>query len=46
MALKNMLKYSAMAEVQSRKLIEIWMLINWSRSRNYKFSSKFFPTFV
>jgi len=34
-------------KAQSRKMIEIWTFINWSKSKNHKFSSKFFfPTFV
>jgi len=26
--------------------MEIWTFTNWSKSKNRKFSSKFFPTFV
>jgi len=34
--------YTANFKAQSREMIEI----NWSKSKNHKFSSKFFPTFV
>jgi len=38
--------HTANFKAQSRKMFEIWTFINWSKSKNHIFSSKFFPTFV